>query len=388
MRKRELVDRLKKIVLLKRLYLKLTHKKHIARYLDLLSTMTQVKKVEMAAVTDSLALKKPLRRTLPKSMKDFYIAGFGTDDDWRKNGIWAAFRAMTNFKLFEVPDGPYAGCNDDEEERIAKERDFLRFIDKESESSPFHFAFFSHSGRHISNQMLEGLKGRGIWTVVTSGDDKQHFFSPRDRNGVPHQLRIAGKADLYWTNWPFAIGLVNSLGGNGWFAPPAANPNFHHPIVCSKDLDVVFIGECYGARKEIINKLQRYFRVTAYGHGWPNGPVPSDKMTQLFSRAKIVLGFGGVGLTMETRALKARDFEVPMCGAVYLTSYSSELAECYDIGKEILCYASLEDCIESIGRIIEYPHKLKAIGEAARERSLQDHTWEKRLQSLFALWSY
>jgi glycosyltransferase involved in cell wall biosynthesis len=156
---------------------------------------------------------------------------------------------------------------------------------------------------------------------------------------------------------------------------------------CKKDLDAVFVGACYGPRKELITKLKRYFEVEAYGYGWPRGCVSFEESIRLFSRARVVLGIGGVGPTLAVQTLKGRDFEVPMCGATYLTSANSELADHFVIGQEVVCYSLAEDCVESLARLLADHERCAAIGLAARERCLREHTWDHRLRRLFSLWN-
>jgi hypothetical protein len=336
----------------------------------------------------TLLSRKGGRRELPDCRSGIRVVGFGTDDDWRRNGLWAAFRRLTDFALFEVPDGPYPGCRNQGQERLLKERDFLAFVDRTDKEGLGHLAVFSHSGRHISDGLLDELHRRGIWTVIVSVDDKHQLMGPNDEQGCSHQRRVAAKADLYWSNWPLAYRYVNSLGGNAWFAPPAADPERYHPVRCAKDLDVVFVGARYGVRGKIIQLLQRYFRVAAFGHGWPAGPVSFEESVRLFSRAHVVLGIGGVGPTLAVQTLKGRDFEVPMCGAAYLTSANSELADHFCIGREIVCYSSAEDCIERLAALISDPEGCEAIGLAARQRCIQEHTWEHRVISLFGHWNF
>jgi spore maturation protein CgeB len=127
------------------------------------------------------------------------------------------------------------------------------------------------------------------------------------------------------------------------------------------------------------------FCVEAYGAGWPGGSISYEKMAELTSRAKVVLGMGGVMHTDRVHHLKGRDFEVPMAGAVYLTSFNAELADHFAIGSEILCYSSLEECAEILAHTLRDPVALTRIGEAARKRCLQDHTWEGRVHEMLEI---
>ena len=84
--------------------------------------------------------------------------------------------------------------------------------------------------------------------------------------------------------------------------------------------------------------------------------------------------------------LKGRDFEVPMCGAVYLTSYNPELSDWYDIGRDILCYSSSQDCLEILKWLLPDLDKQSKIRDNAQNRSRQQNTWECRIKKiLFSL---
>ncbi len=94
---------------------------------------------------------------------------------------------------------------------------------------------------------------------------------------------------------------------------------------------------------------------------------------------------GGVGQTDQIKHLKGRDFEVPMSGAVYLTGFNPELADYFDIGREVLCYGSRADCAESLSWILARPQLAEDIRTRARRRALAEHTWERRLGALLSL---
>jgi spore maturation protein CgeB len=229
------------------------------------------------------------------------------------------------------------------------------------------------------------LERRGVWSIIMSADDQHQFIGPLDRTGEAHQLRVARQADLYWTGWRLGARLVDSIGGNAWFAPHAADPERYRPISCEKSLDVVFVGGCNRVRLDIVSGLSRYFNVSAFGRGWPAGSVSFDETIQLFSRSRVVLGIGGIGHSFAIQMIKGRDFEVAMCGATYVTSAYSEVAECFDVGREIACYLSLEDCVEVVAKLLDDSELRTSMGHAARARSVRDHTWDRRVRSLFDL---
>jgi spore maturation protein CgeB len=118
------------------------------------------------------------------------------------------------------------------------------------------------------------------------------------------------------------------------------------------------------------------------------GGVLSDaEMIRLYSRAKINLGFSTCGNTHETGErilqIRLRDFEVPMAGGFYMVEYMEELEEFFDIGKEIVCYVGPEDLADKIKYYLAHDDERESIRKAGHERSLRDHTWQKRFQTSF-----
>ncbi|MBN2183158.1 MAG: glycosyltransferase [Sedimentisphaerales bacterium] len=332
----------------------------------------------------SCSANKKARRPWPPTGTKPTIVCFGSNDSWQRDGLWPGFRSISDFHFYEVPNERLPNAISQEHERKLKAVGFLKFIDAIDKTTPVHIAFFYHSGRHISDELIEEIHYRGIRTVIMSLDDKHQFSYPVDPvTGESHQLRVARQVDLYWSTWKVGTQIVKKTGGNPWYNGEAANPDFYRPLGLKRDLDVVFIGANYGYRGRFVNHLiKRGIPVDCFGYGWPNGLVSSEEMVRLFNRAHVVLGFGGVGHMSEVKHLKGRDFEVPMCGALYLTSYNPELCDFFNIGREILCYSSMEECEELIAWTIMHPQECQIIRNAARQRSLREHTWQARLQSM------
>lgn len=312
------------------------------------------------------------------------VLGFGTTE-WEGHGLWQAFSNVADFQLFDyqgwmranrvVPSDRRAGAL--LEAAVRAELD-LRLAAGWTPSVVFFYA----AGRYISDGLLQELANRGVWSIVMSLDDKHQFVGPIDeQTGESHQLRVARSCDVYWTTWKTGTQIVACLGGRPWYAPEGANPSFHRPLPVNRDLEVVFVGQSYGTRGALVDYLRRRgFGVEAFGRGWPTGFMSFEKTVELFSRAEVVLGVGGVGHLAGVKHLKGRDFEVPMCGAAYLTSFNPELADHFEIGREILCYGSMEECADVLHWLRRRPAEREAIRAAALRRSRRDHSWEVRLR--------
>ena len=333
---------------------------------------------------DGLAKRSAQRR--PLTRQRLHVVGFGARQ-WEQHGLWQAFEAESEFHLALYGDGqarPIGADEDGNARRASHMAGFLAFVAEREKHAPVDVAFFYASGEHIDPRLLDVLHDRGIWTVMMGLDDKHQFMRPLADDGLPHQLRAASRCDLYWTTWELGAAWVAAHGGNPWVAPEGADPAFHRASVKTRDRDVVFVGAAYGRRRELVGYLRaRGIAVHAVGNGWPEGSVDFASTIDLFNRAHVVLGMGDVGHMQGVKHLKGRDFEVPMTGALYLTTYNAELARYFDIGREILCYGSYAECAELVVRMLGSPELAETIRAAGHARALRDHTWRRRVGELF-----
>jgi hypothetical protein len=67
-----------------------------------------------------------------------------------------------------------------------------------------------------------------------------------------------------------------------------------------------------------------------------------ENPNSVFRDSQINLGIGFASPSFTLTTVKGRDFECPGVGACYLTTYNWELPLHYELGKEILCYRSVE----------------------------------------------
>ncbi|MFN7986153.1 MAG: glycosyltransferase [Thermoanaerobaculia bacterium] len=268
-------------------------------------------------------------------------------------------------------------------------RELLSYVeDLERRSGPVGLVFIYAAGTYVDPQAIRELAARGIWTVLLSLDDKQQMPPPGHGRVGTEQLDVATEVDLYWTTWRAGADWLSKRGARPWYAPEAADPSVFAPRNLKRDIAVLWLGRAYGPRAALVHWLMdRGIAVQAFGEGWPAGRVPLDEMISLISRAEIVLGMGGVGQTDKIKHLKGRDFEVPMCGAAYVTSFNPELTDSYVIGSEVACYSSREECAETIRYLSGRPDLLERMRRAARARCVSDHTWDARINQLLALLS-
>jgi len=117
------------------------------------------------------------------------------------------------------------------------------------------------------------------------------------------------------------------------------------------------------------------------------GILSDEEMIRMYSRSKINIGFSTCGHTHETERrilqVRLRDFEVPMSGGFYMVEWMEELEEFFDIGKEIVCYTGKEDMVDKIEYYLGHDSERERIRRAGCKRCRNEHTWQKRFETVF-----
>jgi len=222
------------------------------------------------------------------------------------------------------------------------------------------------------------------------------------------------------------------IGARPIYCQEAANPVFYKARSVDRDLDVVFVGARYGDRPHYIRRLlDASVNVRVFGPGWRprplrqrvmritprrllgrararfgqtasnrrliaepeiplaicGGVLADEELPAIYNRAKIVLGFSSVGNTYASgdrvTQIRLRDFEAPMSGAFYLVEHMPELAEFFEIDREVVTYSSAEELVEKCRYFLTHENERERIRLAGQERALRDHTWQRRFTDLF-----
>ena len=246
--------------------------------------------------------------------------------------------------------------------------------------------FFSYlSGRWIFPQTIQKMSELGIITINFSFDDSQAFWGGKERTGWSGNAEIASSFDICLTAQSQKdVSKYLSVNSNPLFIIPGGNED----VFASKKPDVIrniplsFIGQKSKKRETIINFLQKNgIPVFTRGLGWDEGPVLQEEMLNIYKASLLTLGFGYIGNTNIIK-LKGRDFEIPLTGTAYLTTYNPELSKYFIQDTEILFYKNKVELLKKIRFYLQNPEKAMSIGLSGRERALKEHTWTMRWREL------
>jgi len=222
----------------------------------------------------------------------------------------------------------------------------------------------------------------GIPTANMSFDDKQGWSEQAAGGYRSGSSPLTAAFDLFATSARVACEWHMLEGGRPLYLPEGFDASAYAPRDVPVDLPVSFIGAAYGFRPNVARFLtDRGVPLHCFGAGWPAGVA--DDAVAVFNRSAINLGMGGVEYSEELTNVKGRDFEVPGTGGgVYLTSFNADLAQHFAVGSEILCYRGRDEMLELIRYYLARPDEARAIARRARERSLREHRWLHRYQTM------
>lgn len=194
------------------------------------------------------------------------------------------------------------------------------------------------------------------------------------------------------------VGLTNAI-----YFPFGCNEKLFCKMDIEKRYDVSFVGGWHPYREWLIGHLRNSgIEVHVAGHRWPNGEIDQESMVRLFNESRINLNLSNSGswdiryLISSPRAIinrirtkknveqmKARIFEINGCGAFQLTYFVEGLANCFDIDRDIGVYADADDLIEKIKFYLAHENLRESMAVAAYKRTLREHTFKSRFQSVF-----
>lgn len=161
------------------------------------------------------------------------------------------------------------------------------------------------------------------------------------------------------------------------------------PIAAEQcEYDVTFIGQSYGRRPHFVKLLgDSGIKIEAFGYGWPNGPIASEKITPTLRSSKITLNFSGSGLFAEQyrpqqKQIKARVFEVPGSGGFLLTEWAPGIEQEYDLSREIDVFKNDRELVDKVRFYLAHPEERDRRAERAYERTVAEHTYDREMKKI------
>lgn len=261
---------------------------------------------------------------------------------------------------------------------------FISALEKAQEKQPVDWIFVYANGRLISGNTIKKIRDKfGLPIVNMCFDDKQSWVGRWMGDNHSGQIDIAKEFDVSWTSSRVVCEWYLLEGARPIYMPEGFDEYSYKPLPMKKDIPVSFVGGAYGFRPQVARYLKKYgIPLHTFGLGWRHGGWV-ENVAEIFNRSCINLGMGGIGYSEILTNVKGRDFEIPGTGGgVYLTSYNPDLAQHFDLGREILCYRNRDEMVELIRYYLRHKEEATAIAGRGRARCLKDHRWLHRYEKI------
>lgn len=248
--------------------------------------------------------------------------------------------------------------------------------------------FVYASGLEVHVDFLRAVTEElGIPVVNMCLDDKQSWTGPMLDGQRPGQVDIGPACDVSWTSARVACEWYLVEGARPICLPEGYDASLFRPLDLARDIPVSFIGGAYGFRPSVVRHLSRRgVPLQVFGEGWHTRSLTPEEQVGVINRSVVNLGMGGIVNSESITNLKGRDFEIPGTGGgVYLTSFNPDLAQHFDVGREILCYRNREEMVELIRHTLKHPEDSREMARRARERSLREHRWLHRYRRVLEI---
>ncbi len=221
--------------------------------------------------------------------------------------------------------------------------------------------------------------------------------------GFASGFRIYQGADLseytaFVSNSSGGADMLRQLGVKNahtvWYG---ADPAVFSPIsVPAQDIDLLFYGHGREYRAEWIDNMitlpsrrlpQARFAVrgTNLGDLGKAHPLPYlsfSKLREYICRSKINLCITRGAHASVHASSSSRPFELAAMGACIVANPYAGIEEWFEPGKELIVVRSPEEAVETYKDLLAHDAKRAAIGKAARERVLKQHTFRHRAREL------
>jgi len=238
---------------------------------------------------------------------------------------------------------------------------------------------------HFSEQSRRHLRNRRE-TVVAG-------FALSDPYGLPASLRIAGQFDLFYTQDWQTVTDYAALDIRVRRCDPATDPELYRPLRLEPDCDVLYYGKWTPYRDDLVAALAARHRVHVHAYGnetrW-SVPVlkqldTPESLCAAINRSRLVLETAlmddAEGKYRGALHITPRVFFAASCGVACAIEPFPTLSEFFAPREEIAAFASKEDLLEQVGRLLADEAARANMGRRARQRALRDHTWDKRVES-------
>ncbi len=238
-------------------------------------------------------------------------------------------------------------------------------------------------GKTINSLVIKQAASMGIQTINWF-PDCQHI-----------EEWIKKNADAYNFFFNCCLDMITGLkkiNDNSFYLAYAGEADKELRIL-PKQYDVTFVGQ-YTKRREKYFTPLKTLGLNIWGYsGWRTstlakyfrGKLSIQEMKTVFRKSKIVVNMTTADDDKGFIAANLRNFEVTGVGTFLLSQGNEALRQLFTDRKEIVCFTNPRDLMQKASYYLAHKREREKIAQAGWEKTLKDHTYEKRLQEMFTI---
>ena len=247
----------------------------------------------------------------------------------------------------------------------------------------------------MSRSLLQRLRRAGVRTAMWFVEDYRIFNYWRTYAPLYDAFAVIQQE-------PFLSELARIGQAHALYLPLAALPEFHKPLELSlaeqKEYgsDIAFLGAGYPNRRLAFRPLAgRDFKI--WGSDWEGesllagniqrrgARISEEESVKVYNAARVNLNLHsslqGGDLVSHGDFVNPRTFELAAMGAFQLVDQRSLLGELF-APDELATFTSMNEFYAGIDHFLAHPEEREAYARRARERTLREHTYERRMDAL------
>jgi len=243
-----------------------------------------------------------------------------------------------------------------------------------------------NKGESLHDGFIREISKEGIITVNWTLDDPFGEIDEFNRIGNIDEY------DYFFVFDPYYLSKLREINPNSYYLPCAACPEIHREVIPLEhrkyEYDISFIGSYEKNREEIFDYLSKIYNLRVSGFGWKNKQYV-DRRLYLGRNMCVQLNLSKINLNIHAhhsfRGVNLRTFEIPCTRSFQICDNISEIRNLFHIGKEIVCYDSVDDLVELIEYYLDNGGERYRIIKQGYDRVIKEHTLLHRVGEILRI---
>lgn len=231
--------------------------------------------------------------------------------------------------------------------------------------------------------------------LLTALRERSRFLVGQIASRAPSHKQLS-RYDLLLTSFPHAVERFREGGIPSEYFRIGFDPRVLEHLGNEAQEGVVFVGGLargpHAKGNELLERVAQRTRVDFWGYDANRWPADSAirrgyhseawglDMYRVLGRSKIALNRHIVDA--EDNANNMRLYEATGVGTLLITDAKRNLSELFEPGEEVLTYANEDELVNKINHYLEDEVERTRIARAGQERTLREHTYERRMREL------